>query len=93
MDCILWDFIWFITARLLSPAFVSYKKAPDRISPAPLIEKEPGDDLPYRDSIHKVFYIHYQENADVRFPAEPYQGDAADGHFPLRNVQGVLYRV
>ena len=93
MDCILWDFIWFIIARLLSPAFVSYKKVPDHISLALPIKKEPGDDLPYRGSILKVFSIHYQENADVRFPAEPYQGDAADGHFPLRNVQGVLYRV
>lgn len=79
--------------QFLSPTFVSYKKEPDRISPALPIKRELGDDLPYRDSIHKVFCIHYQENADVRFPAEPYQGDAAGGHFPLRNVQGVLSSV
>ena len=64
---------------------------PDHISLALPIKKEPGDDLPYRGSIHKVFCIHYQENVNVRFPVEPYQDDAVGGYFLLQNVQGVLF--
>ena len=66
---------------------------PDHISLALPIKKEPGDDLPYRGSIHKVFCIHYQENVNVRFPIEPYQDDAVGGYFLLQNVQGVLFHV